>query len=112
MEDHLWSRTDHLLLRAESLLHASAGELDSCRDRRQRERQRTREGLEALRLKLAASREELLSLIEAMAVDPVDDRSLKWQTRLQGQLALLEHALVELDQWHRQLEAPQDSGWA
>ncbi|MCT4363578.1 MAG: hypothetical protein N3Z29_01570 [Synechococcaceae cyanobacterium MAG-AL1] len=108
-EDPLWSQTDHLLLRAESLLHTCAAELDQCREQRRLDREHTKHSLEALGLPLKTIHSELRSLLEAMATGPADQQSQPWHDHLQAQLAPMERVLIELERWRDQLDQVQDS---
>lgn len=96
-EDTDWSRVEHLLLRAETLLHAAADTLERRREERQQERARIAGGLDDLQRPLAQLRLELISLVEQMAAEGSQGSSMSWQGRLQQQLPPLERVQIELE---------------
>lgn len=96
-DEHDWSRAEHLMLRAETLLHACATSLERRREERGRERERIAHGLDDVRRPLMRLRLEVIGLVEAMAAEAAQGESPPWQARLQEQLPPLERALIDLE---------------
>lgn len=103
-----WSLVEQLLLRAETLLHASADSLDRRREEREQQQERIARGLDDLRRPLTQLRRDVIDLVEAMADEAASGHSLPWQARLQEQLPQLERALIELDRLLVEVADPPD----
>jgi len=88
---------EHLLLRAETLLHASADALDRQRRERRRERERIVRGLQDLQDPLLEMRQDWIQLVEAMAAASAPGLSPLVQARLEAQLPRLERVLIALE---------------
>lgn len=109
-DDPDWSRVEHLLLRAETLLHASATSLERVNQKRRQEREWIASGLNDVRRPLAQIRLDMINLVEGMAAEAAQGGSMLWQGRLQEQLPPLENALINLERLLVQHAAPTDPG--
>ncbi len=107
-DDPDWSRVEHLLLRAETLLHASTNSLERVNQQRRQERERIASGLDDVRRPLAQIRLDIINLVEGMAAEAAQGGSITWQGRLQEQLPPLEDALNNLERLLVQHADPTD----